>query len=168
MGKAIKHQLSIAGFSRVQLAKNGRVMGDSGWEGPNQITQSGFELYLCKLLASTTGSLQVNSVALGTGGAPASDAVTLPGEISGSTMRTSCANTYLSSGSTHTIRFYGTFGSTVSFLAGSSNISNIGLYYNSATNDTGASLFAGNTYASSQCSTNQDVYFSYEIRFSTA
>jgi len=161
-------KVRIEGFSRVQLAKDGQIMGDSGWHGPNQITNKGFELYLCKLLAGTTGSLQVNSVALGTGGAPASDAVTLPGEISGSTMRTSCANTYLSSGSTHTQRFYGTFGSAVSFLAGSSNLSNIGLYKNTATNDTAASLFAGNTYASSQCSTNQDVYFSYEIRFSTS
>jgi len=161
-----KQQMKVEGFSRVQIGKDGQVCGDSGWVGPNQITNKGFELYLCKLLASTTGSLQVNSVALGTGGAPASDAVTLPGEISGSTKRTSCANTYILSGSTHTQRFYGTFGSAVSFLAAASTLSNIGLYYNSATNDVNASLFAGNTYVASQCSTNQDVYFSYEIRFS--
>ena len=55
-----KQKMKVEGFSRVQIGKDGQIQGDSGWVGPNQITNKGFELYLCKLLASTTGSLQVN------------------------------------------------------------------------------------------------------------
>jgi hypothetical protein len=41
-------------------------------------------------------------------------------------------------------------------------LSNVGLFATSNTNDT---LFAGNTYASSSCNTNQNVNVTYQIRF---
>ena len=160
MAKKVKEGIQIHGFTRVQLAKDGKIQGDSGWVGPNQITNLGFLNFLVKSLGSSAGSKYVGYIALGTGGAPASDAVTLPGEISASTKRTTVT---LASVASTTAQFTATFASSASFLAASSNISNIGLYFSSETNDT---LFAGNTYTSSQCSTNQDVYCTYQIRFS--
>ena len=117
---------------------------------------------MVKTLGASAGSVQIGYVALGTGGAPASNATTLPGEISASTERK--AATFSSVAST-TSQFTATFGSTDSFLGGASNLSNIGLYYSTETADT---LFAGQTYTSSSCNTNQNVNVTYQIRFSTS
>ena len=155
--EVLKH---IKGFSRVQIEENGEIVGDSGLCGPNQITNLGFLNFLVKLLGASSGSVQVGYVALGTGAAPASDATTLPGEITSSTKRQ--AVTFANVGST-TAQFTATFSSGDSFLAGASNLSNIGLFNSTATDDT---LFAGNTFASSSCDTNQNVNVTYQIRFS--
>lgn len=152
--------LKIHGFSRVQIEQDGKIVGDSGFIGPNQITNLGFLNYLVKLLGASAGSVQVGFVALGTGAAPASNATTLPGEIMSSTQRK--AVTFGSVSST-TAQFTATFASSDSFLSGASNLSNIGLF-NATTTD--ATIFAGNTYASSSCDTNQNVNVTYQIRFS--
>ena len=154
----------IKGFSRVQIVEDGEsgkqeVVGDSGWHGPNTITNNGFLNYLVKLLGSSAGSLQVGFIALGTGGTTATDATALAGEITSSTQRQGV--TFANVGST-TAQFTATFASGDSFLAGASNLSNIGLFQHSSTN----AIFAGNTYASSSCDTNQSVNVTYQIRFS--
>ncbi len=155
-----KDPIKIEGFSRVQIVDpDGKVAGDSGFVGPNQITNVGFLSYLCHLLGGNAGSMQVGFVALGTGGAPASNATSLPGEITSSTQRN--APTYANVGST-TAQFTVTFASSESFLAGQSTLSNIGLFASSAEN----SIFAGNVYDSSTCDTNQAVNCTYQIRFS--
>lgn len=167
IGKKLPEEgVRIHGFSRVMIKEDDKVVGDTGFMGPNLITNLGFTYYLCRLIAASAGSLQIAYVALGTGGLPATDAITLPGEISGSTQRRTVALAYTSranSTSAETIQFAGSFYSSVAFLAGASNISNIGLYNGTTTTNT---LFAGNTYASSACNTNQDVYVTYQIRFS--
>jgi len=150
--------VKIQGFSRVKITSNGKVVGDSGFVGPNQITNVGFLNYLCHLLGDSAGSRQPKFVALGTGGAPASNATSLPGEITGGTKRV--APTYANVGST-TAQFTATFASSDNFLTAAADISNIGLFNSSAEN----SLFAGNTYASSTVATNQDVNTTYQIRF---
>jgi hypothetical protein len=150
----------VKGFSRVKLLESGKVIGDSGLRGPNQITNSGFENFLTKLLGAQGGSSQVGYLALGSGGAPASNAVILAGEIMGSTKRQAVTASAVGS---KTQRFTATFASSASFITASSNISNVGLFAVTATN---ATLFAGNTYASSQLNTNQDVHCTYEIQFS--
>lgn len=147
------------GVFRIQLEEDGSLVGDSGWV-ENQITNLGFKLYLADNIGASAGSKQIGYVALGTGGAPATGDTTLAGEISASTQRT--AVTYSNVAST-TAQFTATFASSDSFLAGASNLSNIGLFAATATNDT---LFAGNTYPSSSCNTNQNVYVTYQIRFS--
>lgn len=152
--------LKIHGFSRVQIEQDGKIVGDSGFVGPNQITNLGFLNYLVKLLGASAGSVQVGFVALGTGAAPASNATTLPGEIMSSTQRK--AVTFGSVAST-TAQFTATFASSDSFLSGASNLANIGLF-NATTTD--ATIFAGNTFASSSCDTNQNVNVTYQIRFS--
>jgi hypothetical protein len=153
-------KVAIQGFSRVQIMEDGKVVGDSGFVGPNQITDLGVARFLVALLGNTTGSSQVGFVALGTGGAPASDAVTLAGEIMDSAQRKAVAVADISS---TTAQFTATFASNDSFLSTTAALSNIGLYAATTTN---ATLFAGNTYTSSSCGTNQSVNVTYQIRFS--
>jgi len=155
-----KTQVKIEGFSRVAIEENGKIVSDSGYHGPNQIVNEGFLNFLCHLLGASAGSSQIGFVALGTGGAPASDATTLPGEIMASTERV--APTYANVGST-TAQFTATFASSDSFLSADASLSNIGLF---AASNTDATIFAGNTYTSSSCGTNQNVNVTYQIRFS--
>ena len=157
---------NIKGFSRVQIVediKGGgvKVVGDSGKQliGPNQITNDGFYNYLVRLLMGSAGSLQVSHLALGTGGAPATDATALPDEIMGGTQRKTVTIGAIAS---TTAQFTATFASGDSFLTLSQNLSNIGLFGHSSTNN----LMAGNTFNSSSCDTNQSVNVTYQIRFS--
>ena len=154
-------KLKIHGFSRVQIKENGEVVGDSGWCGPNQITNDGVLNFLVKLLGNSSGSIQVSHVALGTGTQPAAAGTTLAGEIMSSTQRKTV--TFANSNS-HTAQFTATFYSSNNFVTTSYNISNIGLFGTS----TGGTVFAGNTYTSSVLNTNQDVNVTYQIRFSTS
>lgn len=162
--EAVHHDKSfVKGFSRVQITEDlpdgsVKVVGDSGWVGPNQITNDGFLNFLVKQLGGSAGTGNITHIALGTGTVPAASATTLNGEISGSTKRKSA--TFTSVAST-TAQFTATFGSTDNFLAGASNLSNIGLFNHSSL----GTLFAGNTYASSSCNTNQNVNVTYQIRF---
>ena len=160
MSETPKQGIKIHGFTRVQIEENGKVIGDTGFQGPNQVTNLGFLNFLVKLIGASAGSSQVGFVAIGTGAAPASNATTLPGEVMSSTQRK--AVTFATVGST-TAQFTATFSSSDSFLSAAANISNIGLF---AASDTAATIFAGNTYASSSCDTNQNVNVTYQIRFS--
>jgi len=156
--------VKIEGFSRVRIRNSdGSIVGDSGWCGPNQIVNYGFRYYLCALLANTTGSKQVKYVSLGEGTAPGATATSLQSECSGTNnvpLRKGVAAA--SSGST-TEEFTATLGSSDSFVTATESIANIGLFFATTSDDT---LFAGNTYASNSCATNQDVNVSYQIRFS--
>lgn len=152
--------LKIHGFTRVAIEEDGKVIGDSGFVGPNQVTNLGFLNYLCHLLGASAASKQIGFVALGTGTAPGAAATTLDGEIMSSTQRK--AVTYGNVAST-TAQFTATFASSDSFVTTSVNLSNIGLFNATTTNDT---VFAGNTFASSSCNTNQNVNVTYQIRFS--
>ncbi|OEU68512.1 MAG: hypothetical protein BBJ57_07480 [Desulfobacterales bacterium PC51MH44] len=153
-----KSAIKIQGFARVQIEESGKVVGDSGFVGPNTITNVGFLNYLCHVLGGSAGSSLVAFIALGTGTTAATDAVALPGEIMASTQRK--APTYANVGST-TAQFAATFASSDNFITAAANISNIGLFRSSAEN----SLFAGMTYASSALNTNQNVNVTYQIRF---
>lgn len=154
-----RDHIKLRGLFRVALEKNGEIVGDSGF-CPNQVTNLGFDQYLAQLLGAVAGSKQVGYVALGTGSAPNASHTTLDGEIMASTKRK--AVTAATTGS-KTVRFTATFASSDSFITGASNISNIGLFNSTQTN---ATLFAGNTYASSALNTNQNVNVTYDIQFS--
>jgi hypothetical protein len=158
--KVNKDGINVKGFFRLQIENpDGSVAGDSGWI-QNQVTNLGFKLFLCDNIGKSAGSKQIAYVALGTGTAPGAAHTTLDGEIMASTKRG--AVTYANDSST-TAQFTATFASSDSFVTKSYNISNIGLFATTATNET---LFAGNTYTSSSLNTNQNVNVSYEIRFS--
>jgi len=147
--------LKVKGFYRIQLTEGDRVVGDSGWK-QNQVTTVGFNDYLCKLIGAVSGSKQISHMALGTGGAPATNATSLTGEV-----EARASVTAATSSTSKTVRFTATFSSANSFVTATANISNVGLFNSSNS----GSLFAGNTYASSSCATNQNVNATYDITF---
>lgn len=157
--KKTKENLKVKGFFRINIEENGSVIGDSGWQ-ENLVTNLGFQLYLCDNIGKSSGSKQIAYVALGSGGAPIAADTVLAGEIMSSTQRKAVTYANVSS---KTAQFTATFASSDSFITAASNISNIGLFATTSTNDT---LFAGNTYTSSSLNTNQNVNITYQIRFS--
>ena len=161
MAKKInKDSVRARGFFRLQVREqDGRVSGDTGWK-ENQITNVGFQDYLCQTLAGMAASNTVAYACLGTGTTPATNETALNGEIvDASNARCAVTPTTIAS---HTVQFAFTLASSV--YTTSHAISNVGLVNSSATN--AGSLFAGNTYSSSALATNQSVNASYQIRFS--
>jgi len=155
--------MKVAGFFRVQLTEEGKgVIGDSGWQ-KNQVTNDGIKQYIVDWLTSGAGK-SVTYMALGTGTAPASNATSLSGELTHSTSgRAAVSSSIVASG---TAQFTGAFASANSFVTASANIANIGLFNTSTTG--AGTIFAGNTFASSSCATNQSVNATYQIRFASA
>lgn len=150
--------IKVRGFFRVQIVEGEKVVGDSGFR-ENQVVNLGFQDYLCKTLGGMSGSKTISHVALGTGGAPAAGDTSLAGEIMSSTQRLTVSPSTIAS---KTLQLTAAFLSANSFLTASANLSNIGLFNTS----TAGTLFAGNTFASSACATNQSVNVTYQIRFS--
>lgn len=156
----VKEKTGVRGFLRVHLVddpdtKKEKIVGDSGWN-ENQVVNLGFNAYLCLNLAGTTGSKQVTHMALGTGTEPGAAATALDQEV-----EKRQAISAASSSSSKTIRFTATFASGDAFVTKTEPLSNIGLFNTSA----GGTIFAGNTYASSNCATNQNVNATYDIIF---
>ena len=155
-----KEALTLRGFYRVKLGeeKNGKkiVVGDSGWH-ENQVTNLGFQNYVCALIGGLAGSKQVGAVVIGTGGAPATGDTALAGE----TKRQSCGNATVAS---KTMRATAAIASG-DHPGGTPNISNIALIETTAS---GGTIMCGNTYASSTWNSNQGLSATYELRFATA
>lgn len=154
--------IKVRGFFRVQLTNpDGSVAGDTGFV-ENLVTNEGKHLYLAQALGAIAGSMQVSYVGLGTGGAPVAADTALAGEVlgNGSVVRRAAVSA-ATNGST-SVQFTATFSSANSFVSASYNISNVGLFNSS----NAGTLFAGNTYTSSSCATNQNVNVTYTITFS--
>lgn len=151
--------IKVKGAFRLQIAEDGKVVGDSGWN-ENQVTNLGFNQYIVLSLGSLAGSKYVTHAALGTGGAPAATATSLAGE---SEVDKRQAITAASSSGSKTLRLTATFNSSNSFVSASKNISNVGLFNTSA--QTTGTMLAGNTYASSSVATNQNVNLTYDLIF---
>jgi len=149
-------KMGVRGFYRLHIVNpDGTLAGDSGWN-ENQVTNDGFNNMLAKLLGAISGSSQITHAALGSGTVPGAAATTLNGEV---VVR--AAVTAATSSTSKTVRFTATFNSTASFVTNTQNLSNIGLFATSS----GGTLFAGNTYTSSSCATNQNVNVTYDITF---
>jgi len=162
----VAEPVKIEGFSRVQISEKGKIVGDSGWTGPNAIVNLGFKYYLCCLLGAYASSLQVGYAVLGEDTQPAAANTTLQSECSGTgDVPIRVAVTAVTSGS-KTIQFTVTFNSSVSFVTATESIRNIGLHAVTYHSNTVGTLFAGNTYTASSCASNQDVNATYQIRFS--
>ena len=143
-----EEDLGVRGFFHLHIVDpDGTIAGDSGWK-ENQVTNLGFNKYLVSALGSISGSLYVSHMALGSGTIADASATTLDGEV-GTRQAVSAATTTGSK----TAQFTATFAAGWHSSAGAFNIANIGLF-NSLTTGT---LFAGNTYASSSCASNQAV-----------
>lgn len=148
---------ALRGFYQVQITEDdGEIVGDSG-RLENQVTNDGFLSYLVKLLGAVAGSSQIGYMGLGTGGAPNATDTTLEGEV-----ESRQAVTAATSSDSKTLRFTATFASSDEFVTDTQNISNIGLF----ALDAAGVLFAGNTFASSSCATNQAVQATYDVVFS--
>lgn len=155
---AVKEGIKLRGFYHVQIEDpDGSIVGDSGW-CENQVTNEGILGYLVKLLGAIAGSSQISYAALGSAGAPASNATTLPSELAEGVRKQVTA----ASNGSSAVRFTVTFGSSDSFVTATRNISNIGLFALTVA----GTLFAGNSYNSSSCATNQNVNCTYDISWS--
>lgn len=154
--RAPKEGAKVKGMFRVHITEDGVLVGDSGWHR-NQITNLGYLDFLCYALAASAGSSQLAYMALGTGSIVGAAGTSLDGEVS-----KRAALTAASSNTSKTIRFTATFDSSASFVTATKNIDNIGLFASSSA----GTIFAGNTFASSSCATNQIVNATYDIIFS--
>jgi hypothetical protein len=155
----MKDMVGIKGMSRLQIENpDGTIAGNSGWN-ENQVVNLGFNQYLVSTLGGIAGSKVVTHAVLGSGGAPGAADTTLAGEVEVRAAITAATTT-----GSKTLRCTATFASSDSFVTNTQNISNIALAQTS-TKDA-ATIFAGNTYASSSCATNQNVNVTYDIIFS--
>jgi len=151
--------IGVKGMFRLQIVDaDGTIAGDSGWH-ENQVVNLGFNQYLVSTLGGIAGSKVITHAALGSGGAPAAADTTLAGEV-----EVRAAITAATSSASKTLRCTATFASSDSFVTNTQNISNIALAQTSTQG--AATIFAGNTYASSSCATNQNVNVTYDIIFS--
>jgi len=155
-----KEGINIQGFFRLQIedGPSGKIVGDSGWK-KNQVVNLGFNQYLVSTLGAIAGSKVITHAALGSGTVPGAADTTLAGEV-----EVRAAVTAATSSASKTLRVTATFASSASFVTNTQNISNVALAQTS-TKDA-ATIFAGNTYASSACATNQNVNMTYDIVFS--
>lgn len=156
---AMESGMRLRGFSRLRIVDDdGTIAGDSGWN-ENTVTNLGKLHYIVRALASSAGSKYLSYAALGEGTEPGAADTALESEVvgtQGSQIRD--AMSMESSGST-ALRCTGTFASGDSFVTAQESIKNIGLFQSS----TGGTIFAGNSFASSSCDTNQNVNYTYDI-----
>jgi hypothetical protein len=148
--------VGVKGSFRLQIVEGDKIVGDSGWCS-NQIGNEGFRNFLARALGGISGSSQVTHMALGSGGLINATDTALGGEVV-----KRAAITAATSSTSKAVLFTATFDSANSFVTNTQNISNIGLFATSS----GGTIFAGNTFASSSCATNQSVNASYAISFS--
>jgi hypothetical protein len=153
--------LKIQGFHRLTIEEDGEIVGDSGYVGPNQITNVGVQKFLAQSLGSIAGSLYVGWAGLGEGTQPGAADTSLQSEVSGTNNNVQRdAVAAVTSGSTG-VRFTGTFDSAASFVTAQESIANIGLF----NSQSAGTVFAGNTFASSLIDTNQNANYTYDITF---
>ena len=152
----------LQGFFRIQIEESGKIVGDSGWR-ENQVTNDGILKFLTTPLTGGAANA-VSHMALGTGGAPASNDTSLSGELTHASNDRKAVSTSIVS--SRTAQFTAAFNSADSFLTATANLSNIGLFATSTT--AAGTILAGNTFTSSAVATNQNVNATYQIRFASA
>ena len=163
MSKVPKSALKLKGAFRLQIEEDGRIVGDSGWHH-NQIVNLGVNDYVAQLLGDMAGSKQITHMALGTGTEPGASDTSLQGELDSTSSRASV--TAQTSATSVKLRLLATFNSANSFASATVTLKNIGLFHTSEQN--AGTIFAGNTYATSSCATNQNVNCTYDIDLSTS
>ena len=151
-----KDGITLKGFLRVQLVnkKSGKVEGDSG-SIQNVLTDYGFESCFAALpMIGVTDTVQASYLILGSGTAPATDATQLPGSNTDQTISFEGQSVVGSMTHRVTAQFEGSDSSMA-------QLANIGLIV-----ATSGPCIAGNTFASSAFSTDQQCNATYELQFS--
>jgi len=146
--------IAVKGFFRLQIRdkKTKRIVGDTGYRG-NVVTNYGFESCIVALPLACANSLQATGMMLGSGTAPATDAVALDNSLT----------EYWASFAQSTVVASLTARATASFdgTLGAATLVNIGLFAAST-----GSLIAGNTFDSSAITTDQDINCTYQLVYS--
>lgn len=151
--------MRVKGSFRMQVVDpDGKIAGDTGWQN-NQVTNLGKQRFILYPLAGMSGSSTIAWVALGTGTVPGAAATSLDGEIQ---KRASFATANIVSNGSTRIDIVATFASSDSFCTTTQTLQNIGLFAASSA----GTLFAGNTYATQSCASNQAVNVTYTLTVS--
>jgi hypothetical protein len=153
-----KELVTLQGFTRVKIGEEVdgklKIVGDSGWRGPNEVVNLGFQDYICKSIGDLTGKV-ITHAALGTGTAPGAADTALEGE-------TGDRETTLNS-----VESSKTLQATAEWASGDHpgdcTLQNVGLFNTSS----GGTMLCGNTYAQSSWGSNQAVSMTYQLRFQT-
>jgi hypothetical protein len=154
------------GFFHLQIEdENGEIVGDSGVV-KNLVTLLGFQ-HICLRTGTALTGTQFSHLNVGEGAAPATNATSLPSEVSGTNnaVQRQVATASTLAGS-KTLRFLGTMSSANSFVtaAGGETITNVGIFNHSSA----ASCVAGAAYTGSTVASNQNVNITYDLVFETA
>jgi hypothetical protein len=168
-GKSVEDGLKIQGFYRVAVYDHGpngekTIASDSGFCGPNQVTNIGFLNYIAYVLAGSAGSNLVSYAAVGTGTTPASNTGGLPGEVVQVTnQRGAC--TVSVNGSTQ-VQWVASWASGFQTVTTPIVLQNAGLYALSQTSN--QSLMCGKTYATQTWASNQSCAVTYQLNLTAS
>ena len=154
----------VKGCFHLQIEdEDGTIVGDSG-PVHNIVVTGGFQ-NICRLIGTGLTGTQWSHVNVGTNGTPASNATSLPSEVSGTNNTNQRASvTAATTTGSKTLRFTGTMASANSFVTTTETINNVGIFFHSDL----ASLGAGASYTASSVGTNQAVNITYDLVFETA
>lgn len=147
--------IPIKGCFRVRLGEDDKIVADSGWVD-NMVVNLGVQDYLIDWLGAGAGGKNADTMIIGTGTAPASDATA----IDGSTVQSAGSSSIVSS---RTLQLTNSWASG-DHPGGTPNIRNAAL----ANQGTGTfTIFCGGTFSSSAWNSNQALSITYQVRFPT-
>jgi hypothetical protein len=160
----VQNSLIAKGFFSLEIENPDGTIAGKVENVPNLVTRLGFQ-HICLRVGTNLTGTQFSHLNVGEGAAPATNATSLPSEVSGTNgaVQRQVATASTQAGSV-TLRFLGTMSSANSFVTASENISNVGIFNHSS----GSSCVAGAAYASSTVATNQNVNITYDLVFETA
>ena len=152
----MKDTIKVKGFFRTQIVdkKTKKIVGDSGWS-PNTVTNNGLNDAIAGACIGAAGSYQGGYLALGTQSTAVDATQTdLEGRIL--SFKALDASTVATGTARATCTFDG------ADHASTHTIGTIGMFKTS----TAGSMIAGQTFTTSQYTSEQDVNATYELRFS--
>jgi len=160
----IQNSLIAKGFFDLEIVNPDGTIAGKAERVPNLVTRHGFQ-HICLLVGTNLTGTQFSHLNVGEGAAPATNATSLPSEVSGTNnaVQRQVATAATQAGSV-TLRFTGTMSSANSFVTATENISNVGIFNHSS----GSSCVAGAAFTSSSCATNQNINITYDLVFETA
>jgi len=160
----IQNSLIAKGFFDLEIVNPDGTIAGKVERAPNLVTRHGFQ-HICLLVGTNLTGTQFSHLNVGEGAAPATNATSLPSEVSGTNgvVVRQVATAATQAGSV-TLRFTGTMSSANSFVTATEDISNVGIFNHSD----GSSCVAGAAFTSSSCATNQNINITYDLVFETA
>lgn len=159
----VQNSLTAKGFFTLEIVNPDGTIAGRAERVPNVVTRHGFN-HICLLTGTSLSGTQFSHGNVGEGAAPATNATSLPSEVSGTNNAVQRQGLTAATQDSVTLRFTFTMSSANSFVTATENISNVGLFNHSS----GSSCVAGAAYTSSSCASNQNVNVTYDLVFETA